>query len=80
MAKPRLMLIGCGTVGQGLLEIIQKKKTDISLVAISDFTKGSINCTDGLDIGKVLDVLNSGKSLEEYSCDHGNCGCTLNKG
>ena len=80
MAKPRLILIGCGTVGQGLLEIIQEKKTDISIVAISDFTKGSINCTDGLHIEKVLDLLNAGKSLEEYSCDPGDCGCTLNKG
>ena len=80
MAKPRLILIGCGTVGQGLLEIIQEKKTDISIVAISDFTKGSINCTDGLHIEKVLDLLNEGKSLEEYSCDPGDCGCTLNKG
>lgn len=80
MAKPRLMLIGCGTVGQGLLEIIQKKKTDISVVAISDFKKGSINCVDGLNIKKVLDLLNTGKSLEEYTCDSGNCGCTLNRG
>lgn len=80
MAKPRLMLIGCGTVGIGLLEIIQKKKTDISLVAISDFKKGSINCADGLHIDKVLKILHDGKSLDEYSCDNGNCGCTLNRG
>ncbi|MBN2016895.1 MAG: homoserine dehydrogenase [Candidatus Cloacimonetes bacterium] len=80
MAKPRLMLIGCGTVGVGLLEIIQKKKTDISLVAISDFKKGSINCPDGLHIDKILNILHEGRSLDEYSCNNGNCGCTLNKG
>jgi len=76
MAKARLMLIGCGTVAQGLLEIIQQKKTDISLVAISDLKKGSINCADGLDIGKILNLLNTEKSLEDYTCD----GCALNKG
>jgi homoserine dehydrogenase len=80
MAKSKLILIGCGTVGLGLLEIIQKKKPDIDIVAISDFKKGSIHCSDGLHIEKVIDILNAGKSLEDYSCDSGNCGCTLTKG
>ncbi|HEX37703.1 MAG TPA: homoserine dehydrogenase [Candidatus Cloacimonetes bacterium] len=80
MKKPKVMLIGCGTVGQGLLEIIQKKKTDISLIAVSDFKKGSINCADGLDISKVLDLLNNGKSLEEYECGPKCCNGALHKG
>ena len=71
MTKPKLILIGCGTVGLGLLEIIRDKKLDISIVAISDFKKGSIYCSDGLHIEKVIEILNSGGSLEEceYSSD-----------
>ena len=69
MAKPKLMIIGCGVVGQGLLEIIKSKKLDISVVAISDFKKGSICCADGLCLTTVLELLKSGKSLEDYRCD-----------
>jgi len=80
MAKPKLILIGCGTVGLGLLEIIQKKKTDISLVAISDFKKGSLHCSDGLHIEKVIEILNAGGSLEEYECSSDCCEGELHKG
>jgi len=80
MTKPKLVLIGCGVVGQGLLEIILRKKLDILVVAISDFKKGSICCSDGLSLTKVLDLLKSGKSLEDYSCVDDCCDGELQKG
>lgn len=80
MAKSKLILIGCGTVGLGLLEIIQKKKPDIDIVAISDFKKGSIHCSDGLHIEKVIEILNTGGSLEEYECSADCCKGELHKG
>ncbi len=80
MAKPKLILIGCGTVGLGLLEIIQKKKPDIDIVAISDFKKGSLHCSDGLHIEKVIEILNAGGSLEEYECSSDCCKGELHKG
>jgi len=69
MNKPKLMIIGYGVVGQGLLEIIKSKKLDILVVAISDFKKGSICCADGLCLTTVLELLESGKSLEDYDPD-----------
>jgi len=80
MVKPKLVLIGCGVVGQGLLEIILRKKLDILVVAISDFKKGSICCSDGLSLTKVLDLLESGKSLEDYTCENECCNGKLQKG
>ena len=66
--KHRLTLIGCGTVGQGLLEILQQRGAELSrrhaaefpLVAISDMRMGSAEDPDGLDLGAVLEAARSG--------------------
>jgi len=63
--KQKIALIGFGTVGQGLCEIlIQKKKElrkkynyDFNIVSISDFKYGTINNSKGLDLKKILDDL-----------------------
>jgi homoserine dehydrogenase len=70
----RIGLIGCGTVGQGLLEILDKKREflrdaygfEARVVAISDKLKGTLLVPDGIDLPAVLDVLGRGGSLADY--------------
>ena len=70
----RIGLIGCGTVGQGLLEILHKKREHLRdahgfearVVAISDKIKGGLLVPEGVDIPAVLAVLGRGGSLKEY--------------
>ena len=70
----RIGLIGCGTVGQGLLEILDKKKEylrdacgfEARIVAISDKIKGTLLVPEGIDIPAVLDVLGRGGKLADY--------------
>ena len=70
----RIALIGFGTVGQGLAEILlQKQKIlkdrynfDFSLVAITDVIKGSIYNEKGLDLNKILSLIKEGKKIDEY--------------
>ena len=73
--KHRIALIGFGTVGQGLCEILLSKSEDLMMeegfdwdvVAVSDIQKGSVYSPDGLDVKELLSLAESGKSLEEYS-------------
>lgn len=61
----KLAFIGFGVVGQGLAEILRDKKQalkqnegfEAEIVAISDLKKGAIYHPGGLDIEKVLQVL-----------------------
>lgn len=70
----KLAVIGFGTVGQGLAEILINKQGMLAkkydfhctIVAISDITKGSVYDEQGLDIKKVLDIVTKGKNLHEY--------------
>ena len=70
----KLAFIGFGTVGQGLTEILLEKKDmlskkygfQFSVVAISDTMKGSVYDENGLDMIKILDLVKSGKKLDEY--------------
>ena len=72
--KYKLGLIGCGTVGQGLLEILNKKgdrlKKDFGfeakVVAITDKLKGTLMVPAGIDNKKVLALLAQGKTLGDY--------------
>jgi homoserine dehydrogenase len=72
--KHKLALIGFGTVGQGLCEILISKREQLQakygfeweVVAISDMIKGSVYSPDGLDIKKLLSLAGSGMSLEDY--------------
>ncbi len=67
-------LIGCGTVGRGLLEILEKKKDHLKnafdfepkIVAISDLNKGSILVPDGIEIPKLLALLDAGGRIDQY--------------
>jgi homoserine dehydrogenase len=71
----KLALIGCGTVGQGFLEILQEKKKTLKekygfsalLVSVSDKMKGAVNAPMGIDIPLLLETLNEGRSIETIS-------------
>lgn len=70
----KIGLIGCGTVGQGFLEILNKKSEylrdgiDFSpkVVAISDKLKGSLLIPEGINLAKLLQILGQGKKINEY--------------
>lgn len=70
----KLAFIGFGVVGQGLAEILLNKKEELkqkegfetTVVAISDFIKGSIYNPNGLDIGVALKTLKETGNLENY--------------
>lgn len=72
--KHKLALIGFGTVGQGLAEILRDKGGllrdnlgfDAQIVAISDLLKGSLYHPDGLDIPTLLNVVQSSGKLDNY--------------
>lgn len=73
--KFKLALIGFGTVGQGLCEILINKKDSLEknygfeweIVAVSDMLKGSVYCPAGLKAERLLELVKEGKSLSEYS-------------
>jgi homoserine dehydrogenase len=68
----KLAIIGFGTVGQGLLEILKNKKNklkqennyDYKVVAIADNRFGSVYNPNGLDIDLLLSQVAKGESLE----------------
>jgi len=70
----KIGLIGCGTVGMGLLEILDKKgeylkdtyDLEPKIVAITDRLKGSILVPEGLEISRLLLLLNEGKRIDQY--------------
>ena len=72
--KYKIALVGCGTVGQGLLEILAAKAAalkkdfgfEAKVVAITDKIKGTVTAPGGLDIKKVLALLAQGKPLSNY--------------
>jgi len=70
----RIIMIGCGTVGQGLLEILDKKAAFLrdvydfepKIVAITDKLKGTVIWPEGLQIKPLLETLKLGKKLNDY--------------
>lgn len=69
----RLAFVGFGVVGQGLAEILSKKKDELkkiygfefSVVAVSDFNKGAAYNPGGLDLAKLLELAADNK-ISEY--------------
>lgn len=70
----KIGLIGCGTVGQGFLEILEKKGGYLAeslgfrarVVAISDKIKGSLLLPEGINPAKLLSLLREGKKIDDY--------------
>ncbi len=72
--KYKIGLVGCGTVGKGFLEILEKKREyfkekldfEVKLVAINDKLKGSLLIPEGIEVKKILLLLEQGKKIDEY--------------
>ena len=72
--KYRLGLVGCGVVGQGFLEILAGKAEELKtgqgfefkVVAVTDKLKGTAVAPAGLDLKRILKLLEAEKSLDEY--------------
>ncbi len=70
----KIALIGCGTVGRGLLEILDTRRSQLKaafdfesrVVAISDLKKGSILVPDGIVIDKLFALLDGGGRIDQY--------------
>jgi homoserine dehydrogenase len=70
----KIGLIGCGTVGQGFLEILDSKNKHLrdefdfepKVIAICDKLKGTILIPEGIEIEKLLQILNQGRNIDEY--------------
>jgi homoserine dehydrogenase len=73
--KYKIGLIGCGTVGQGFLDILDKKAPELKktfgfeakVIAITDKAKGTLISPQGIDIKKVLMLFGEGKTLADYA-------------
>ena len=69
----RLLLIGFGTVGQGLAELLIEKEAMLleeyglktQVVGIADMLKGSLLSADGIDLRKALELAESGGELSD---------------
>jgi len=71
----RLLLIGFGTVGQGLAELLLDKEKilqsryslQVQVVGISDMLKGSIYNAGGINLKQAIELAKSGKKISEMS-------------
>jgi homoserine dehydrogenase len=71
----RLLFIGFGTVGQGLAELLLRKKEllsntyglDIQVVGIADKIKGSVYSPEGIDLQEALNRVDEGGILSDLS-------------
>jgi len=70
----KIALVGCGTVGLGLLEILDQKRDflketygfEARIVAISDKLKGSILVPDGIEIKRLFELFSQGGRIDQY--------------
>ncbi len=71
MKKTKLAILGFGTVGQGICEILLQKKEqlkkqynfDFEVVAVSDFNNGNVYNPNGLDISQMLEEAKAKKKF-----------------
>ncbi|MDD8025572.1 MAG: homoserine dehydrogenase [Acidobacteriota bacterium] len=69
--KLRIGIVGCGTVGQGFLECLDRKADDLrarygfeaKITAIADPVRGNLIAPQGLDIRKTIKVLAQGGKM-----------------
>ena len=74
----KIVMIGCGVVGQGFLEILVNKKELLArkygfeplLVGVSDMLKGSVMVPEGIDIPAFLEHVKAGKKIDEFSASN----------
>ena len=71
MKTHKIGIIGCGTVGQGFMDILLRKAAalkkaygfEAKVVAVADMIKGNLIAPQGIDLRKALKVLGEGKTL-----------------
>ena len=76
----KLALLGFGTVGQGICEILLEKKNylkekydfDFEIVAVADFAYGNVYNPDGLDIPSMLEEVKAKKKFSNDMVDWDN--------
>ncbi len=76
----KLALLGFGTVGRGLYEILKNKENylkekygfDYKIVAIADFAFGNVYNPEGLDMEALLEEANAGKKFSKDVVDMDN--------
>src|SRR5436305_12465419 len=73
MKHIRLSIIGFGTVGQGLAELLVRKQAllqqhglEVTLVSVANSRHGFIYCNEGLHIPTLLELTAAGRSLQEH--------------
>ena len=74
MKHIRLSIIGFGTVGQGLAELLVRKQAllqqlhglEVTLVSVANSRHGFIYCREGLHIPTLLELTAAGRSLQEH--------------
>ena len=74
MKRLRLSIIGFGTVGQGLAELLATRRNllmhkfdlEVSLVSVANAHHGFIYREDGLDLATLLELAGSRRSLTEH--------------
>ncbi|MCX7973485.1 MAG: homoserine dehydrogenase [Candidatus Aminicenantes bacterium] len=70
----KIALIGCGNVGEGFLQILHEKASwlksqhdfEAKIVAICDKLKGNLIVPEGLELGKLLHLLNQRQRIDDY--------------
>jgi len=75
--KHNIAIIGFGTVGQGISEILLNKKTelnnkynfDYNIVAIADFVNGNAYNPEGLNMPAMLEDAKAKKKFSKDACD-----------
>lgn len=78
----RLAVIGFGNVGKEFARLLRRKRDwlihkkglDVEVIAIATASHGSLLSDRGLDLERVLDILDRGGSLEEYGEHYTNFG------
>lgn len=79
MIEHRIVLIGFGTVGQGLVDILRTRAPELAarfgvrfvVVAVSDLLKGSVYAPHGLDEARLLELVRAGRPLSDYPAGDG---------
>jgi len=75
MKTYKLALLGFGNVGQALARLLLEKRSELEhrysicfmVTAVATGTHGRALNPDGLDLEKVLEIMDSGNSLDELS-------------
>ena len=73
--ETKIELIGCGTVGQGFLKILDNKKEFLfkkyafipKIIAVSDVNKGNLIDENGINISNLLNILEKGGNLSDLN-------------